>query len=81
MVTPSVNITSTEDGFLIEDNTDYSSQQLIGTYAFFDYTSGLPLFNTAYNTTIINVGVETVLNDLIESGEIAIGYDPKVIWN
>tara|TARA_R110000851_G_scaffold331455_2_gene505593 strand:- start:223 stop:1404 length:1182 start_codon:yes stop_codon:yes gene_type:complete len=83
MVTPSINITETDNGFLVTDNTDYSSQQIIGSYEFFDYTSGLPSLNTEYNTTIITVGAETVFDDFVAfhtdgSGNI---HDAEVAYN
>ena len=66
MVTPSFDITETDDGFVVKDTTDYSSEQFIGTYSLNDYTTNpSPTPNSEFTTTIITVGSTVMFSDYV----------------
>ncbi len=67
MLTPNFEINETKDGFAVKDNTDYSTQQFIGTYGLNDYGANpSPSANTSFSTTVISINGEVIFDNLVE---------------
>ena len=83
MVTPSVIITETENGFKVTDNTDYSSEQIIGSYTLYDYTSTIPATNSEFETTLISAGGTVIFNDFVSIHTDGLGniHNAEEVYN